>query len=115
MVGAHGFNRRASHPAASTDRDDGARRPWWATQGSAFQKISTRKARNFFERFFNKIKHDRRIATSCDKTAENFLAALKLVAVRIWLRDNESMSLMQQATKVFVSTYVESLDVSLEY
>jgi transposase len=44
------------------------------------------KARNLIERFFNKIKHFRRIATRYDKLAENFLAALKLAAVRIWLR-----------------------------
>jgi transposase len=50
------------------------------------------KARNFVERFFNKIKHYRRIAAGYDKTAENFLATLKLVAIRIWLRDNESTS-----------------------
>jgi transposase len=50
------------------------------------------KARNLIERFFNKIKHYRRIATRYDKLAENFLAALKLVAVRIWLRGNESTS-----------------------
>lgn len=50
------------------------------------------KARNLVERFFNKIKHYRRIATRYDKTAENFLAALKLVAVRVWLCGNESTS-----------------------
>ncbi len=44
------------------------------------------------ERFFNKAKQFRRIATRYDKLAENYLAALKLVAVRIWLRDNESTS-----------------------
>jgi transposase len=44
------------------------------------------KARNLIERFFNKIKHFRRIATRYDKLAENFLAALKLAAIRIWLR-----------------------------
>src|SRR3954470_13591350 len=48
------------------------------------------KVRNLIERFFNKIKHYRRIATRYDKLAENYLAALKLVAVRIWLRGNES-------------------------
>jgi transposase len=48
------------------------------------------KARNLVERFFNKIKQFRRIATRFDKTAENFLAAVKLVSVRIWLRGNES-------------------------
>ena len=42
--------------------------------------------RNLVERFFNKIKHFRRIATRYDKLAEKFLAALKLAAVRIWLR-----------------------------
>ena len=47
------------------------------------------RARNLVERFFNKIKHFRRIATRYDKLAENFLAALKLAAIRIWLRDNE--------------------------
>ena len=44
------------------------------------------KARNLIERFFNKIKQFRRIATRYDKLAQNFLAALKLVAIRIWLR-----------------------------
>ncbi len=48
------------------------------------------KARNQIERFFNKIKQFRRIATRYDKLAENYLAALKLVAIRIWLRGNES-------------------------
>lgn len=45
------------------------------------------RARNLVERFFNKIKHFRRIATRYDKLAENYAAALKLVAVRIWIRD----------------------------
>jgi transposase len=50
------------------------------------------RARNRVEQFFNKINHYRRIATRYHKTANRFLAALKLVAVRIWLRDNESTS-----------------------
>ena len=40
---------------------------------------------NLVERFFNKAKQFRRIATRYDKLAENYLAALKLVAIRIWL------------------------------
>jgi transposase len=48
------------------------------------------KARNLVERFFSKIKQFRRIATRFDKTAENFLAAVKLASIRIWLRGNES-------------------------
>lgn len=50
------------------------------------------KARNLVERFFNKAKQFRRIATRYDKLAENYLAALKLVSIRIWLRSNESTS-----------------------
>jgi hypothetical protein len=49
-------------------------------------------ARNLIERFFNKTKEFRRIATRYDKLAENYLAALKLVAIRIWLRAYESTS-----------------------
>jgi len=45
------------------------------------------RQRNLVERFFNKIKHYRRIATRYDKLDQNYLAALKLVAVRIWLKD----------------------------
>ena len=47
-------------------------------------------ALNLVEQFFTKIKHCRRVATRHDKLAENYLAALKLVSVRIWLRGNES-------------------------
>ena len=40
--------------------------------------------RNLVERFFNRIKQFRGIATRYDKDPENFLAAVKLIAVRIW-------------------------------
>lgn len=40
--------------------------------------------RNLVERFFNKVKQFRRIASRYDKLAENYLAALKLVSIRIW-------------------------------
>jgi transposase len=42
--------------------------------------------RNLVERFFNKIKHFRRIATRYDKTAVSFAAMLFLVGAMIWLR-----------------------------
>ena len=42
------------------------------------------------ERFFNKIKQSRRIATRYDKLAANYLAFVKLAAIRIWLRAYES-------------------------
>lgn len=42
--------------------------------------------RNLVERFFNKIKHYRRIATRYEKTALSFAAMLFLVGALIWLR-----------------------------
>ncbi len=50
------------------------------------------KQYNLIERFFNKIKHFRRIATRYEKRASNYLAMIKLAAIRIWLRNNESMA-----------------------
>jgi transposase len=48
--------------------------------------------RNLVERFFGKIKHFRAIATRYDKRDDNFLAGIKLAAVRIWLRSYESVT-----------------------
>lgn len=44
------------------------------------------------ERFFNKIKHYRAVATRYDKRDDNFLATMRLASIRIWLRFNESMT-----------------------
>ncbi|MEZ5812476.1 MAG: IS5 family transposase [Rhizobiaceae bacterium] len=46
--------------------------------------------RNHVERFFNRIKHCRRIATRYEKRAANFLAFVKLAAIRLWLSVYES-------------------------
>ena len=43
------------------------------------------RERNLVERFFNKIKHYRAIATRYDKLASTFLAGVLLVCVVIWL------------------------------
>jgi transposase len=48
------------------------------------------RKRNLVERFFNKLKHFRRIATRFDKLARNFLAAVSLAAARLWVRTYES-------------------------
>jgi transposase len=48
------------------------------------------RERNLVERFFNKIKRFRRIATRYEKLGANFLAFIKLAAMRIWLRSIES-------------------------
>ena len=44
------------------------------------------RGRNHIERFFNKVKHCRRIATRYDKLAANYLAFVKLASTRLWLR-----------------------------
>jgi transposase len=48
------------------------------------------RARNRIERFFNRIKPCPRIATRYDKLAEDFLAFVKLPAIRFWVRASES-------------------------
>ena len=50
------------------------------------------KKRNAVERFFNKLKHFRAVATRYDKRDDNYLASVKLASRRIWLRFNESMT-----------------------
>ena len=42
------------------------------------------RQRNQVERFFNRIKQFRGIATRYDKRPENYLAAVKLIATHIW-------------------------------
>ena len=44
------------------------------------------RARNLVERFFNKIKQCRRVATRYDKLAANYLAFVQLASIRLWLR-----------------------------
>lgn len=48
--------------------------------------------RNHVERFFNKLKHYRAIATRYDKHDTNYLALIKLAASRIWMRHYESVT-----------------------
>ncbi len=44
------------------------------------------KERNIIERFFNKLKHFRRVATRYDKLLANFMGFIKLAAIAIWLK-----------------------------
>jgi transposase len=48
--------------------------------------------RNLVERFFNKLKHFRAVATRFEKHDANYLALVKLAAARIWMRFNESVA-----------------------
>lgn len=48
--------------------------------------------RNLVERFFNKLKHFRAVATRYDKRPENYRASVKLASLRIWMRFNEPVA-----------------------
>jgi transposase len=50
-----------------------------------FSKLLYKK-RNLVERFFNKLKHFRAVATRFEKHDANFLALVKLASARIWMR-----------------------------
>ena len=56
-----------------------------------FNKRLYRK-RNLVERFFNKLKHSRAVATRYDKRDDNYLAGVMLASARIWMRFNESVA-----------------------
>lgn len=78
-------------------RDLAAKRGVWANIPPRCNRIEPicfspylYRARNLVERFFNKIKHCRRIATRYDKLAANYLAFIQLASIRLWLRVNES-------------------------
>tara|TARA_R110000868_G_scaffold76344_1_gene219645 strand:- start:449 stop:922 length:474 start_codon:yes stop_codon:yes gene_type:complete len=44
------------------------------------------RQRNAVERFLNKLEHFRAVATRYDKRDDNYLASIKLAALRIWLQ-----------------------------
>lgn len=50
------------------------------------------RQRNLVERYFNKLKHFRKIATRYEKSARNYLAAVFLASSRLWTRFYESVS-----------------------
>jgi transposase len=74
-------------------RASGAKAHIPSTRNRLIQRTVNRRVyrkRNLVERYFNKIKHFRRIATRFDKLARNFLAAVALASTRLWLRAYES-------------------------
>lgn len=44
------------------------------------------KERNLIERFFNKLKHFRRVATRYDKLTCSFLSLIHIAAIYLWLQ-----------------------------
>ena len=53
-----------------------------------------RQAGNSIERFFNSIKHLRRVAACYDKHTSNSVAMLKLAVAKVWLRHSEPIDLV---------------------
>ena len=84
LLGDKGYDSNAIREAA-------ARKKGWANiparsnrkQRPAFSGWLYRQ-RNLVERFFNRIKHFRGIATRYDKDPANYLAAVKLICTRLW-------------------------------
>jgi len=70
-----------------------------AKGANLLQPLPVSRAHNLVERFFNMIKQYRRIATRYDKLAANYLAFVKLAAIRIWLRVYESAPCLDQNDK----------------
>ena len=73
--------RHGSRPHIPTQRD---RRRQRSVDHAIYRQ------RNLVERFFNKLKQFRRVATRYEKLGANFFAFVKLASVRIWLRSIES-------------------------
>ena len=69
------------HRARSLGQHQAARPP---RRQAAFSPFLYRY-RNRVERFFNKLKHFRAVATRYEKHASNYLALIKLAATHIWL------------------------------
>ena len=74
---------------AVTNAAPGAAAPEMATRSRTVaipHNATAYKLRNRIERFFNKLKHFRRIATRYDRRAVYFLSALYLASTMIWMR-----------------------------
>jgi transposase len=84
LLGDKGYDSNAIREAAASKKG-------WANiparsnrkQRPAFSGWLYRQ-RNLVERFFNRIKHFRGIATRYDKDPANYLAAVKLICIRLW-------------------------------
>ena len=58
------------------------------------------RGRNQIERFFNRIKQCRRIATRYERLAANYLAFVQLASIRLWLRFKKSVAWIETGLHV---------------
>lgn len=86
LVADRGYDARAivdlvrehgAEPHIPTQRDRKAQR---SVSAALYRE------RNLVERFFNRLKQFRKIATRYEQTARNYLAAIHIASSRIWLR-----------------------------
>ena len=73
----HDLEKRGIEPVIPTKSNRKVQRP---VRSEAYA------LRNRIERFFNKIKHSRRVATRYDKLASSFLGFVQLATLRLWFR-----------------------------
>ena len=71
------LERRGADPVIPTKSNRRVQRPVDKTKYAL---------RNRIERFFNRLKHSRRIATRYDKLASSFLGFVQLATIRQWIR-----------------------------
>ena len=62
--------------------------------------------RNLIERFLNKRKHCRAVATRYDKRDDNFLASVQLASITIWSRHNEPETWDQPAFTALIQARI---------
>jgi len=76
--------------AIRQDIKDRGGEPAIPTKANRKEQIIVKKAiyglRNRIERFFNRLKNSRRVATRYDKLIETFSAFVLLSSIRIWIR-----------------------------
>ena len=80
-------------------RQDMSARGVWANIRAMPNRVKTYpfsgwvyRQRNAVERYFNKLKHFRAVATRYDKRDDNYLASIQLASIRIWLRSYGSVT-----------------------
>jgi hypothetical protein len=76
LIGSENLPSRKAHGPTPAQKQ--------SQRSDLLQSISTEPA--IVERFFNKIKQSRRVATRYDKLAANYLAFVQLASIRLWLR-----------------------------
>ena len=81
-----GLRRRSSVQADRRNRGQGRHTAEAKPQDTARLRRRTVQRAQHIERFFNKLKQFRRVATRYDKLLANFMGFVKLAALAIWLK-----------------------------